>query len=109
MPSGWTYFACVDESYNERLLQGFSYHSSSVTPLACVTECGKMGYTIAGTEYGDEVSTPNIARGKILAEYESSAIAATRIKAREAPQHPILAVTCLARVIHPRHVGALGF
>ncbi|RXK35703.1 hypothetical protein M231_07031 [Tremella mesenterica] len=53
-PPGWSYLACVDESWDERLLQGFSFSSSVLTPLQCMTECGKRNFTYAGTEYGDE-------------------------------------------------------
>ncbi|WVQ97182.1 hypothetical protein IAU59_004292 [Kwoniella sp. CBS 9459] len=54
LPAGWTYFGCVTESQDERLLQGFAFSSESLTPLLCVTQCTKLGYTFAGTEYGDE-------------------------------------------------------
>lgn len=54
IPSGWSYFGCVDESWNERLLQGFAYSSASLTPLQCLTLCSSGGYTYAGLEYGDE-------------------------------------------------------
>ncbi|OWZ54809.1 glucan endo-1,3-alpha-glucosidase agn1 [Cryptococcus neoformans c45] len=54
LPDGWSTFGCVAESYDERLLQGFAFSSSSLTPLLCVTQCTKLGYTMAGTEYGDE-------------------------------------------------------
>ncbi|WVQ71228.1 hypothetical protein IAR50_000753 [Cryptococcus sp. DSM 104548] len=54
LPDGWSVFGCVAESTDERLLQGFAFSSSSLTPLLCVTECTKLGYTMAGTEYGDE-------------------------------------------------------
>ncbi|WVO19777.1 uncharacterized protein IAS62_001067 [Cryptococcus decagattii] len=54
LPEGWSSFGCIAESYDERLLQGFAFSSSSLTPLLCVTECAKLGYTMAGTEYGDE-------------------------------------------------------
>ncbi|WWC86171.1 uncharacterized protein L201_001044 [Kwoniella dendrophila CBS 6074] len=54
LPSGWSYFGCVSESWEERLLQGFAYSSSAQTPLLCVTQCTKLGYTYAATEYGDE-------------------------------------------------------
>ncbi|OCF33259.1 hypothetical protein I316_05000 [Kwoniella heveanensis BCC8398] len=54
LPAGWTYFGCVTESQDERLLNGFAFSSESLTPLLCVTQCTKLGYTFAGTEYGDE-------------------------------------------------------
>ncbi|WVQ85464.1 hypothetical protein IAT38_007629 [Cryptococcus sp. DSM 104549] len=54
LPDGWSTFGCVAESYDERLLQGFAFSSSSLTPLLCVNECAKLGYTMAATEFGDE-------------------------------------------------------
>ncbi|WWD17948.1 hypothetical protein CI109_102393 [Kwoniella shandongensis] len=54
LPSGWSYFGCVAESNSQRLLQGFAFSSSTLTPLLCVNECTKLGYSMAGTEYGDE-------------------------------------------------------
>ncbi|WVR05826.1 hypothetical protein IAU60_002851 [Kwoniella sp. DSM 27419] len=54
LPAGWAYFGCVSESYDERLLSGFAFSSSELTPLLCVTQCTKMGYAWAGTEFGDE-------------------------------------------------------
>ncbi|WWC66431.1 uncharacterized protein I206_100333 [Kwoniella pini CBS 10737] len=54
LPSGWSYFGCVGESWDERLLQGFAFSSSALSPLLCVTQCTKLGYTFAATEYGDE-------------------------------------------------------
>ncbi|WVQ62263.1 uncharacterized protein L199_000402 [Kwoniella botswanensis] len=54
LPAGWSYFGCVSESWEERLLQGFAFSSSSLTPLLCVTQCTKLGYTFAATEFGDE-------------------------------------------------------
>ncbi|RSH78984.1 uncharacterized protein EHS24_001910 [Apiotrichum porosum] len=54
LPDGWTYEGCVTESSGQRLLQGFAFSSSSNSPTLCLTECAKRGYTIAGTEYGDE-------------------------------------------------------
>lgn len=56
IPSGWSYFGCVAESSDERLLQGFAFSSSTLSPLLCLTECEKLGYTWGGMEYGDEVS-----------------------------------------------------
>ncbi|KAK8865867.1 hypothetical protein IAR55_001015 [Kwoniella newhampshirensis] len=54
LPSGWSYFGCVAESNSQRLLQGFAFSSSTLTPLLCVNECTKLGFSMAGTEYGDE-------------------------------------------------------
>ncbi|WRT64077.1 uncharacterized protein IL334_001005 [Kwoniella shivajii] len=54
LPAGWSSFGCVMESMDERLLQGFAFSSSSLTPLLCVTQCTKLGYTYAATEFGDE-------------------------------------------------------
>lgn len=54
LPSGWSTAGCVTESSNQRLLQGFAFHSKSNTPMMCLNECAKRGFTIAGTEYGDE-------------------------------------------------------
>ena len=56
LPAGWTYLGCVAESTNQRLLEGFAFSSEILTPLMCLTECASLGYTIGGTEYGDEVS-----------------------------------------------------
>ena len=60
LPTGWTYFGCVTESYNERLLEGFAFSSFVLTPEMCLNQCSKMGFTMAGTEYGDEVSLRNV-------------------------------------------------
>lgn len=54
VPAGWDYFGCVDESWQQRLLQGFAFSEESLTPLLCMTECGKLGYQYAGMEYSDE-------------------------------------------------------
>ena len=54
IPAGWSYYGCVEESWDERLLEGFAFSSSALTPLQCLTECQRRGYTLAGTEYGDE-------------------------------------------------------
>ncbi|ORY25195.1 glycosyl hydrolase family 71-domain-containing protein [Naematelia encephala] len=54
IPAGWSYFGCVDESWDERLLSGFGFSSESLTPLLCLTECSKLGYTYGGMEYADE-------------------------------------------------------
>ncbi|ODO07533.1 glucan endo-1,3-alpha-glucosidase agn1 [Cryptococcus wingfieldii CBS 7118] len=59
LPDGWSVFGCVAESTDERLLQGFAFSSSSLTPLLCVNECTKLGYTMAGTEFGDECYCAN--------------------------------------------------
>jgi hypothetical protein len=56
IPQGWSYEGCAEESWNERLLQGFAYSSPSLTPLQCLTLCASGGYTFAGMEYGQEVS-----------------------------------------------------
>lgn len=56
LPGGWSYFGCVDESSYQRLLQGLGFTSTSMTPTLCLDTCHKGGFTIAGTEYGDEVS-----------------------------------------------------
>jgi hypothetical protein len=55
IPAGWTSVGCVDESWDERLLQGTSFSSSSMTPTLCLTQCQKLGFTYGGTEFGDEV------------------------------------------------------
>lgn len=54
LPTGWSYVGCVAESYDQRLLSGFGFSSSSMTPLMCLTQCNKLGYSLAGTEYSDE-------------------------------------------------------
>ncbi|KAK4684846.1 glucan endo-1,3-alpha-glucosidase, partial [Tremellales sp. Uapishka_1] len=54
LPSGWSYLYCASESWEQRLLQGFSFSSSKMTPLLCTNECQTLGFTIAGTEFGDE-------------------------------------------------------
>ena len=56
MPAGWSYYGCISESYYGRLLGGFAFSSPSLTPLLCMTECQKRGFTISGMEFGDEVS-----------------------------------------------------
>jgi hypothetical protein len=56
---------------------GFGFSSESLTPLLCLNECGKLGYKIAGMEYGDEV-------GRIGGHTDGSATAATRITGEEA-------------------------
>ena len=53
--AGWTYVGCVNESYNQRLLEGFSFISESLTPLMCLDQCSKLGYAMGATEYADEV------------------------------------------------------
>lgn len=59
VPAGWTYFGCVSESSDERLLQGFAFSSSTLSPLLCLTECQELGYTWGGMEYGDECYCSN--------------------------------------------------
>jgi hypothetical protein len=57
LPSGWTYENCVGESDGQRLLQGFEFSKSNLTPLTCIAECSKRGFIYAGTEYGTEVGS----------------------------------------------------
>lgn len=61
LPTGWTYEGCVTESRPQRLLTGVSYHSDTLTTSQCITQCQRLGFTYAATEYGDEVSIPTIA------------------------------------------------
>jgi len=56
LPTGWTYEGCVQESHLTRLLTGTAYRSSRLTTSQCITQCQRLGFTYAGTEYGDEVS-----------------------------------------------------
>jgi glucan endo-1,3-alpha-glucosidase len=54
LPPGWTSSGCSTESSHQRLLQGFSFSSHANSPTVCLNECAKRGFTIAGTEFGDE-------------------------------------------------------
>ncbi|KAL7419434.1 hypothetical protein Q5752_006272 [Cryptotrichosporon argae] len=54
LPAGWTAMGCVSESWDARLLDSFSFSSLENTPVLCIDECAKRGYSLAGTEYGDE-------------------------------------------------------
>ena len=56
IPAGWNYHGCISESWYERLLQGFAFSSSRLTPLLCLNECQKQGFVFAGMEDADEVS-----------------------------------------------------
>jgi len=63
LPTGWTYEGCVVESHLTRLLTGTAYHSSRLTTSQCITQCQRLGFTYAGTEYGDEVSYLSLRHG----------------------------------------------
>lgn len=52
----WEYLGCYTEATNSRALTGSSYTSSTnMTGESCVAFCA--GYTYAGVEYTEEVST----------------------------------------------------
>jgi len=46
----------VVESHKSRLLTGTEYRSGVLTTSQCITQCQRLGFTYAATEYGDEVS-----------------------------------------------------
>jgi len=56
MPADWTSMGCMNESWNQRLLEGSSFSSNKMTPTLCMTQCQKRGFQYAGTQYVDEVS-----------------------------------------------------
>lgn len=45
----------MTESYGQRLLAGTGFSSSNMSPMLCMTQCQKLGFSYAGTEYTDEV------------------------------------------------------
>ncbi|TXT07365.1 hypothetical protein VHUM_03085 [Vanrija humicola] len=59
LPEGWSYAGCVNESWGQRLLSGFSFSSQANDPLVCITNCAKRGFKLAGTEFGDECYCAN--------------------------------------------------
>lgn len=55
--SGWSYIGCYKDNGNDRTLSGSKEITSTMTPSACVAYCSGLGYSYAGLEYYDEVSS----------------------------------------------------
>jgi glucan endo-1,3-alpha-glucosidase len=57
LSSDWSYVGCVEESDGGRLLSGFGFSSTLQNSISvCTAICGQMGYSMAGAEFGQEVS-----------------------------------------------------
>jgi hypothetical protein len=56
LPTGWTAGGCRTEPSGGRALSGYSFSSAKMTNELCAKTCADRGFSLAGTEYGQEVS-----------------------------------------------------
>jgi hypothetical protein len=49
LPNGWTAGGCIVDNAS-RVLQGFYFTSSIMTPALCASTCASQGFTMAGSE-----------------------------------------------------------
>jgi hypothetical protein len=66
MPPDWQALGCKTESYGQRLLAGTSFTSAVMTPMLCMTQCQKLGFQYAATEYVDEVGLADYLPRQVL-------------------------------------------
>lgn len=53
-PKGWQPIGCYSDSVQDRTLSKAEYGIGDMTAELCTSTCAKLGYTYAGTEYGNE-------------------------------------------------------
>ncbi|KAF8341317.1 uncharacterized protein EI90DRAFT_1719489 [Cantharellus anzutake] len=54
LPAGWSLLSCLTDNTSNRVLTGYSFTSSSMTPQLCVNTCAGKSFIKAGVEYAQE-------------------------------------------------------
>jgi WSC domain len=51
VPEGWSYSGCYNDNINGRVLGYNNPDSDTLTVESCISQCAKLGYSVAGLEY----------------------------------------------------------